>query len=287
MARARYLIFGDLHGRILPAFALALRWERDHGVRLDGLLQVGDLGYFPDPSRLDKATARHAAKDPLELGTFLLVATNPEADRFLLGSDGPAPPLWFTAGNHEDFIALAELEQGAGHRASSFAADAYGLVRGIRDGRIEELPGSLRVGALWGIDDKAPNARRGTPERARIRASAVTALGAASFDVLLSHDGPRDAVLPGSGSEGIGLLIERVRPSFAFFGHYGHHFGQVGDPDGRARVYQLAGFELRRRGGCAEAGSVGLLSWEDGAGAFEYLDESWLRGFTRHNWRHP
>jgi hypothetical protein len=48
----------------------------------------------------------------------------------------------------------------------------------------------------------------------------------------------------------------------------------------------MAGFEMRRGGACAEEGSVGLLSWEDGAGAFEYLDGNWLRGFTRHNWRH-
>ena len=69
MALARYLIFGDLHGRILPALRLAMRWEREHGSRLDGLLQVGELGYFPDIAPLDKATARHAADDPLELGT--------------------------------------------------------------------------------------------------------------------------------------------------------------------------------------------------------------------------
>ena len=51
-----YLVFGDLHGRILPAFRLASAWSREQGVRLSGILQVGDLGYFPDPSRLDKAT---------------------------------------------------------------------------------------------------------------------------------------------------------------------------------------------------------------------------------------
>jgi hypothetical protein len=68
---ASYLIFGDLHGRILPAFRLASAWSREHGVAMFGLLQVGDLGYFPDPSRLDKATARFAAQDPLELGSQL------------------------------------------------------------------------------------------------------------------------------------------------------------------------------------------------------------------------
>src|SRR5215213_10164757 len=99
MARNHILIVGDRHGRILPAFRLAMLWEREHGIRLDGLLQVGDLGYFPDPTRLDKATARHAA-DPLELGASLVVEPNREADEVFHGAVGPPPPLWFTAGNH-------------------------------------------------------------------------------------------------------------------------------------------------------------------------------------------
>ncbi len=283
---ARYLIFGDLHGRILPAFALASRWEREQGVRLDGLLQVGDLGYFPDVGRLDKATARQAVDDPLELGTCLVAEPNPEADALFQGSDGPPPILWFTAGNHEDFTALAERERDGGRRAASFAVDAYGFVRCIRDGRVETLGGGVRVGAVWGIDDQAPNARRRTPERGRIRASSLTALAGTAFDVLISHDGPRDAILEGSGSEGLGDLIDLARPAFAFFGHYGSRHGHVDRSTGGTEIYQLAGFELRRHGGCAEEGSVGLLTWDDGVGTFEYLDGVWLRGFTRHNWRH-
>ncbi len=285
MSIARYLIFGDLHGRILPAFRLAMRWEREHGLRLDGLLQVGDLGYFPDVGRLDKATARHAADDPLELGSCLVVEPNREADEVFQGASGPPPALWFTAGNHEDFTALAERERGGGRREASFAVDAYGFVRCIRDSRVETLPGPVHVGALWGIDDKAPNARRKTPERGRIRESSITALAGSALDVLITHDGPRDAVLAGSGSEGIGDLIDMARPAYAFFGHYGSRHGRVGGTTGGTQVYEMAGFEMRREGSCAEAGSVGLLTWEAGSGAFEYLDGSWLRGFTRHNWR--
>src|SRR3954463_11741450 len=111
MAASHYLIFGDLHGRILPAFRLAMAWEREHGLRLDGLLQVGDLGYFPDPSRLDGATARHAAADPMELGACLVAEPNREADAVFRGEAGPAPTLWFTAGNHEDFEALDRHER--------------------------------------------------------------------------------------------------------------------------------------------------------------------------------
>ena len=64
MSKRNYLVFGDLHGRILPAFKLASVWAREHATPIDGIIQVGDLGYFPDLSRLDKATQRHAEKDP-------------------------------------------------------------------------------------------------------------------------------------------------------------------------------------------------------------------------------
>lgn len=77
-------------------------------------------------------------------------------------------------------------------------------------------------------------------------------------------------------------MIDQARLAFAFLGHYGRRYGQVGG----SQVYQLAGFEMRRPGSSAEADSVGLLTWEDGSGVFDDLDGSWLRGFIRHNWRH-
>jgi hypothetical protein len=101
--------------------------------------------------------------------------------------------------------------------------------------------------------------------------------------MLLSHDGPRDVVLACSGGEGLGALIGLARPAFAFLGHYGSRYGRVRAAIGGTQVYHLAGFEMRRGGSCAEAGSVGLLTWEVGSGTFVYLDEGWLRGFTRHN----
>ena len=101
MRAATYLVFGDLHGRVLPAFRLAQAWGREHGVPPDVLLQVGDLGYFPDPTRLDKATRRHAAKDELELGAQEVAVRSRLADSVFEDSELVAD-LWFTAGNHED-----------------------------------------------------------------------------------------------------------------------------------------------------------------------------------------
>ena len=47
---------------------------------------------------------------------------------------------------------------------------------------------------------------------------------------------------------------------------------------------RLSLFEGRER--VAEPGSVGVLTWAAGAGAFEYVPADWLRRFTRHNWKH-
>jgi hypothetical protein len=74
MSTRTYLVFGDLHGRILHAFRLAAVWAREHDTVVDGILQVGDLGYFPDLTRLDKTTRRFAKDDPTELGAQDIIA---------------------------------------------------------------------------------------------------------------------------------------------------------------------------------------------------------------------
>jgi hypothetical protein len=279
---ATYLVFGDLHGRVLPAFKLAQAWSREHSVLLDGLLQVGDLGYFPDPSRFDKATKRHAERDSLEDGVRLVAEPSKEADA-VFAEEACPEAMWFTAGNHEDYELLQEWERYAGRGADCFAVDAYGKVRCVRDGHVAGLPGGLRVGALWGIDDRAPRARKKIPPRARISHRSTMALSCGGFDVLLAHESPRDAILDSSGSEDIGAVIHLAQPAFAFFGHY-HGTGRQVDGDfGATRVYHVSHLELRSR---AEEGSVGVLTWDGNTGDFAYLDPAWLRTVTRHNWKH-
>lgn len=285
MHATTYLVFGDLHGRILPAFRLASVWAREHDEAVTGLLQVGDLGYFPDASRLDKATRRHAERDPLELGAQLIAAPSKEADRVFADEHIPGG-LWFTAGNHEDYDALHHWEQSAGPRASAFSVDVYSRVLCVRDGAVETLPGGLRVGALWGVDDRAPNARRHLPERARIRPRSATALSGSAFDVLLTHESPRDAMIAGAGSEDIDALLDLARPAFAFFGHYGSQGRQLSERPGPTQLFHMGGMEMRKQGGCAEVGSVGVLRWVDGSGKFDYIDADWLKTFSRHNWLH-
>jgi hypothetical protein len=53
-------VLGDLHGHIDLALSILKRWEKEHGKSLDSIIQVGDLGYFPDLERIDSATKRFA-----------------------------------------------------------------------------------------------------------------------------------------------------------------------------------------------------------------------------------
>jgi hypothetical protein len=267
----------------VPAFRLALTWQRDHGETLAGLLQVGDLGFFPDLSRLDKATRRHAERDAMELGTTLVTERSCEADALFTQQEfGPA--LWFVPGNHEDYEALEILEDAPGRTPQDFAVDYYGRVYCLRDGAVAELPGGLRLGGLWGIDDQAPNHRRTAPRNGRIRQRSALQLAGTSFNVLLTHDSPRDAMFLDSGSDAVTAVIQLAQPAFHFFGHY-HCPGRIDECDfGATRVFHVHGFELRGPGGSAEEGSVGLLRWDGTGGTFAYLDPAWLRTFTRYNW---
>ena len=275
---ATFLVFGDLHGRVLPAFRLASCWARDHGRPLAGVLQVGDLGYFPDLSRLDKATLRHAKDDPLELGTLDVVQPNELADRAF--DDPHAPPgLWFTAGNHEDFDELERLARSSG-RQPDFVVDAYGRVRGIKDGEVLGFADGPRAGAVWGVDGDGPHARQNLPPRGYIQERAIDRLLAAEFDVLLSHDGPADAKRVGYGSELLRHLVELAQPAFSFFGHYGGDGGREEVDAYFAHLGADVNDGLVRCGIGVDNNGVLARNRQ-----WRMSKDDWLKTFTRHNWK--
>jgi hypothetical protein len=267
-ARSTHLVFGDLHGRVLPAFALARAWQREHREPVATLLQVGDLGYFPHPDRMDRATKKYARNDPLELGVQMVVRPSPDANELFADPKVPGP-MWFVAGNHEDHLALMDCYGLPGSGEDDFPVDHYGMLRCIADGHVATLPEGLRVGGLWGIDDEAPRARRHIPAAARLNPRSARQLAMRSFDVLLTHESPRDAFHEDSGSEAISLVLELARPAFAFFGHY-HGEGRLDECD---------------FGRTGEDCSVGVLRRGVAGLRFEYVEPAWLRTVTRDNWR--
>jgi hypothetical protein len=285
MAASNYLVFGDLHGRVLHAFRFASLYARETGTPIAAILQVGDLGYFPDLARIDKATLRHAKDDPSELGVQDVIQPTELADRVFDHPDCPEG-MWFTAGNHEDYEAL-ELLSGSAHRQPEFVVDAYCKVRCVKNGCATTLPGGLTVGALWGVDGVAVSRRTNLPPAAYISDSKASKLLGQSFSVLLTHDAPLDGKRAGCGSEIVSSVIALCQPEFHFFGHYRGEGKEVVGEFGRTRVLHMGGFELHGRDGSAEPGSVGVLRVEgDGGKAFEYVDPNFLRRFSRHNWKY-
>jgi hypothetical protein len=130
-------------------------WQLEHGVQLDGILQCGDLGFFPNRDALDRATRRYASKDPEELGfsRFFKRPEPEEQDRLLERTLRGDPesletvvcPVHWCHGNHEDFQALKHVVQGR----SQAAVDAFDRVTWISSGRTH-LICDLRVAAIGG-----------------------------------------------------------------------------------------------------------------------------------------
>lgn len=54
----RLAIFADIHGKFLLPFKLVHHYQTLTGEKIDGILQCGDMGAFPDKNRMDKATPR-------------------------------------------------------------------------------------------------------------------------------------------------------------------------------------------------------------------------------------
>lgn len=259
-----FAVFGDIHGRIALMLYLCQLWQEQTGRALDGVLQCGDMGAFPDHSRLDRATKRHAQRDPDELAYKAFVNDTSEARRWL-GVEGPRV-LW-CRGNHEDFEHLALFAQPA-------PVDRYGRLWYLPDGSTSELAG-VRVGGFGGI---AASDERGFSDHR-------TAFADEPPQILLTHAGPRSDAF-GVGSELLSELCRRIRPEVHLFGHHHRVFGPDPGPGGSMLV-GLEHLDWTRDSGL-KRGCWGILSRAAGAWSFEFMDAAtkpWVRRVRFHNWR--
>jgi hypothetical protein len=285
-------VLGDVHGHLTLAFRVLRRWERETGHRLDLALQVGDLGAFPPPFRLDSATMRFAARDPDELGFAEYYEGSPEADE-VFGHDAPEgrglrADVVFIKGHHEDFDFLAEQE---GH-GPPVPVDAYRRIRYLANGMrwsFTRVPHTLSIAALGGIaQEGGPVSRRASPYYSPSELRKLRTHGA--VDVLLTHEPPLGAAArihpkyEGAGSPEVAALVNELRPRFHFCGHY-HEPGQALDaPEGtESTILNAVGFSKPHR---LNPGCIGILRWAGrGDCRFEVLEAPWLREFTRAGYR--
>ena len=255
-------VFGDVHGQLLQVFHLAARWQQETGQNLDLLLQVGDLGVFPEVKRLDRSTRRHSTATEAGLD-FLRYFTRYEPAVVALLHETSCP-LLFVRGNHEDHTWLDTLEQRG--PTPAFPIDVYQRLYCLKTGvpfvftQGEETLTILGIGRIG----RPAAARKDRPHYLQpYEQQRLDRLEPSSIDVLLTHDGIRDQVYIGSGSEEISRISERLQPVYHFFGHYGGpcQHEQIGPTD--TQSFKLADLHPDHQSPmqAMQAGAMGLLSW--------------------------
>jgi hypothetical protein len=291
----RIAVLGDVHGHLTLALRVLRRWQDETGHELDLILQVGDLGAFPPPFRLDAATRRFAERDSDELGFATYHANEGEAAE-VYGPDALphralAAELWFIKGNHEDFEFLEEAAREGGDEPVPVAA--FGAIRFMRQGAVymfERRGRAIRIAGLGGIADGGRPGR--DPASEHYTASELRGLKSAEFDLLLSHEPPFGAAAAihpkyaSGGSPEVAELLRLQRPRLHFCGHY-HEPGQALDAVDGVRSYQLNAVNFLRADQL-NPGCIAIVTWSrpDEDAGVELLDSPWLRAYTRRTWRH-
>jgi len=269
-------IFADIHGRILLAFKLCARWQRETGERIDLVLQAGDLGAYPDQSRLDRATINHARSDPSELG-FSSDFVQPRADAAQILAQTPFP-LIFVRGNHEDHGWLDALE--AQSADPIFPIDAYERIFCLKTGQPYTFRADDEQITLLGVG------RIGAPPGAKAEAKYIQPYelerlyspDKLTCDILLTHD-------TAQGMEEIRLILDAIKPAYHFHGHNEAPFTQQMDSNGVTEVIKMADLHWDQAK-ALEAGAMGILRWQDrDHHTFEVVDAEWLSEYQARSWR--
>jgi Icc-related predicted phosphoesterase len=265
---------GDVHGRVFHAFGALLELQRRRGIRLDAVIQVGDLGAYPSFERMDGPSQRFASTHPAERDFFRLLDPPPQLADTVREALEHLPPMLFVSGNHEDFAWLATLHEASG--APVVPVDPLGAIHHVACGEVVTVAGQ-RVAVLGRIE--AP----GYMDLDDDAYARLLATEPGSVDILVTHDGPHGICETWrgetAGSAKLSELIEHLQPRLHVSGHYHHENGPR--RYGRTISYALAELVYpktsRHRPERANPeqrvmpAAIGLLD-----DAFEYVRDPWL-----------
>ena len=274
-------VFGDLHGKIKLAYKLCHRWQIENKTKLDLILQVGDLGVWPDSSKLDKATARFAAKEPMELGFQEFLEGSEELDDLFYDKDnGVAADLYFCKGNHEDFDFLKENKS----RQPASSVDAYQKLNYISNGRsfiFGKGNSKVAIAALGGLDKEIVKDPGRKPKDVYFTDKELQELRLQkNIDILLTHQGYD---LHGIVSERLTRAVKDLNPAYHFFGHK-HVESELGNNDHTVMV-EMNLLEFKRKSGRLTRKGFGILYWEDKDNhLFSFIEDPWLEEYTKFTW---
>lgn len=288
-SHANIAILGDLHGHITLAYCLLMRWEKEHGEKIDLILQVGDIGVYPFPERADKTTKRFAKKDPAELSFQDYYYGFPKGDEILGSSNDGSGSLnadmYFIKGNHDDFEFLDEMSHGCNYPVT---VDHYAKMHYMRSGLITGIYVRnirLNVGALGGVSTRDGHPGKDPRSQFYTRAE-VRELRAAGneLDIFLSHQAPLGTLNESGGSIDVLDFIDLYEPRYHFCGHHLVDGQELTVPGG-TKSYIMSHVNFRS-GKLLNPGCVGILRWTDhDNNEFHFLDEPWMKDFSRSSYR--
>ena len=282
------LVFADLHGRILLALKLAVRLQKERNIKLDLILQCGDMGIYPDVSQLDKATIRHAQRDESELGfSQYFVRPHNEVQSVLneLHCDFAC-----VRGNHEDHAFLNEQEQSSSD--SRFVVDCYkrlfvcktGFLQNF--GQDDQMPSMVGIGRIGHRGNKSPNENQRFIQPYEQQALKVLRRQTQHVDILLSHDCPLHFFDKDFGMQQIRDFLDFHKPFYHFFGHTGHPYQAVTDENRFTTSVKVAELTWQHNGILPE-GSMVLLRWSDQfAHEIESVNDFWIQEYTYEAWKY-
>lgn len=261
---------GDVHGRVCHALSVLLVWQSERKRPFDLVVQVGDLGVFPDPRTGEVPYDRFEKWDPsvYDLARLILMdgvdATLPGRVREHL-----ARPILVTAGNHDEFEALRSLDEEDPEHPQPI--DPHGIFESVPDGFVHQdryvRVGFCEAGDPGGLDSRSEDA----------------------VDVLVSHEGgfgvdaESDGLAP--GPDAMLSFLKKRKPAFHVFGHF-HH------PVPPRRVYDTMCVQVasvvsdarRSQKPVVHEGCMGVLNTDDWA--FEFVTGAWLGSYPRESGFH-
>lgn len=296
----RYIaVFGDTHGHIRLMFQLCRLWQLKHNRWLDGVLQCGDLGFFPDMTQIDKATRRFYKRDPEEMGfarffsPFGFRETDALLEQTLCGPSDSletvTAPVYWCHGNHEDF---GELERIVGNQNLS-SVDYFAKLWHLRTGYTSTL-GDIEVAAIGGAPEQAdPDDKKRHPYShwKWINERACNQLLGQHFDLLLSHCAPQGigGESENFGSIYLGTVVDICQPAYNFFGH--HHQPIPAYQIGKTQCFWLndVNFQRNHHGTFSQINPacMGILRWDNhDTHDFNIVDDPWFHNIHFKNWKH-
>jgi len=285
-------VFADLHGRIFLCLKLVERLQRERNIKIDLILQCGDVGIFPNLHKLDKATLQHARRDPTELGFYrYFIKPQHQLKRLFkkLACD-----LVCVRGNHEDHEFLNQLE--AQSQAPRFAVDCYQRIFICKTGELQTFQVGDACINIVGIGRIGLPAHKNPSENQKyIQAYEKVALeklkknskvSQEGVDILITHDSPRDFEEKGFGMPEINDFLMLHKPLFHFYGHTNTAFHLQYFDNNVTQTCKIA--ELTW-GKCTvlPEGCLVLIDWLNMFdNKIEVINDDWLKEYTRYGWEY-